>query len=125
MRIERISGAILILLSGVLLLMAAYDNILVRSSVTVSQNISVTITTNTADTDEAVENRVKAILTELLAVRRSRKLNELTLSDINHAIRSGYSGATNAAVSEPEADVKLGKDKVITLGDVSVTVERE
>lgn len=76
-------------------------------------------------TDEAVENRVKAILTELLAVRRSRKLNELTLSDINHAIRSGYSGATNAAVSEPEADVKLGKDKVITLGDVSVTVERE
>ena len=103
----------------------SYDNILVRSSVTVSQNISVTITTNTADTDEAVENRVKAILTELLAVRRSRKLNELTLSDINHAIRSGYSGATNAAVSEPEADVKLGKDKVITLGDVSVTVERE
>ena len=102
-----------------------YDNILVRSSVTVSQNISVTITTDTADTDEAVENRVKAILTELLAVRRSRKLNELTLSDINHAIRSGYSGATNAAVSEPEADVKLGKDKVITLGDVSVTVERE
>lgn len=90
-----------------------------------SQNISVTVTTDTADTDEAVENRVKAILTELLAVRRSRKLNELTLSDINHAIRSGYSGATNAAVSEPEADVKLGKDKVITLGDVSVTVERE
>lgn len=99
--------------------------ILVKSSVTVSQNISVTVTTDTADTDEAVENRVKAILTELLAVRRSRKLNELTLSDINHAIRSGYSGATNAAVSEPEADVKLGKDKVITLGGVSVTVERE
>ena len=71
-----------------------YDNILVKSSVTVSQNISVTVTTDTADTDEAVENRVKAILTELLAVRRSRKLNELTLSDINHAIRSGYSGAT-------------------------------
>ena len=102
-----------------------YDNILVKSSVTVSQNISVTVTTDTADTDEAVENRVKAILTELLAVRRSRKLNELTLSDINHAIRSGYSGATNAAVSEPEADVKLGKDKVITLGAVNVTVERE
>lgn len=78
---------------------------------TVSQNISVTVTTDTADTDEAVENRVKAILTELLAVRRSRKLNELTLSDINHAIRSGYSGATNAAVSEPEADVKLGSAK--------------
>ena len=77
-----------------------YDNILVKSSVTVSQNISVTVTTDTADTDEAVENR-------------------------DHAIRSGYSGATNAAVSEPEADVKLGKDKVITLGDVSVTVERE
>lgn len=33
---------------------------------TVSQNISVTVTTDTADTDEAVENRIKAILTELL-----------------------------------------------------------
>ena len=101
-----------------------YDNILVKSSVTVSQDIDVTVTTNSVDTDDDVEARVKAILSELLAVRKGRKLYELTLSDINHAIRSGYSGATNATIEMPGADIKLDKDKVITLGSVSVTVER-
>lgn len=101
-----------------------YDNILVKSSVTVSQDIDVTVTTNSVDTDDDVEARVKAILSELLAVRKGRKLYELTLSDINHAIRSGYGGATNATIETPETDIKLDKDKVITLGSVSVTVER-
>ena len=49
----------------------------------------------------------------------------LTLSDINHAIRSGYTAATNAEIVTPAQDVKLDKDKVIILGAVSVTVRRE
>lgn len=102
-----------------------YDNILVKSSVTVAQDIEVTVTTSAADTDEDIETRIKTILTELLAVRRGRKLYELTRSDINHAIRSGYSASTNAEVITPAQDVKLEKDKVITLGAVSVTVRRE
>lgn len=102
-----------------------YDNILVKSSVTVAQNIEVTVTTSAADADEDIETRVKTILTELLAVRRGRKLYELTRSDINHAIRSGYSTSTNAEVITPAQDVKLEKDKVIALGAVTVTVRRE
>lgn len=102
-----------------------YDNILVKSSVTVDQDIELIITTGSADSDEDIENRVKAILTELLAVRRGRKLNELTSSDINFAVRNGYSSATNAEITVPAQDVKLDKDKVITLGAVNVTVERE
>jgi uncharacterized phage protein gp47/JayE len=102
-----------------------YDNILVKSSVTVAQDIEVTVTTSAADADEDIETRVKTILTELLAVRRGRKLYELTRSDINHAIRSGYSASTNAEVITPAQDVKLEKDKVIALGAVTVTVRRE
>ena len=102
-----------------------YDNILVKSLVTVAQDIEVTVTTSAADTDEDIETRIKTILTELLAVRRGRKLYELTRSDINHAIRSGYSASTNAEVITPAQDVKLEKDKVITLGAVTVTVRRE
>lgn len=102
-----------------------YDNILVKSSVTVAQDIEVAVTTSAADTDEDIETRIKTILTELLAVRRGRKLYELTRSDINHAIRSGYSASTNAEVITPAQDVKLEKDKVITLGAVTVTVRRE
>ncbi len=101
-----------------------YDNILVKSSVTVKQDIAVTVTTATADSDADVEARVMAILAELLAVRRGRKFYELTLSDINHAIRSGYAGASNVKIATPDADVILEKDKVIILGEVSVTVRR-
>ena len=102
-----------------------YDHILVRSSVTVPQDIEVTVTTTDVSGDEEVEGKVASILTELLAVRKGRKFNELTRSDINHAIRSGYTAATNVGIAAPAQDVKFGKDKVITLGAVTVTVRRE
>lgn len=102
-----------------------YDNILVKSSVTVAQDIAVTVTTNDAADEETIQNRIKAILTELLAVRKGRRLWELTRSDINHAVRSGYRSATNTVVVTPDRDVKLERDKVIILGNVTVAVERE
>ena len=96
-----------------------------KSSVVVPQNITVTVTTSDVSDAEEIKGKVASILTELLAVRKGRKFNELTLSDINHAIRSGYTAATNAEIVVPAQDVKLDKDKVITLGAVSVTVRRE
>ena len=102
-----------------------YDNILVKSSVTIAQDIAVTVTTGDGLAEDEVKGKVEAILTSLLAVRKGRKLNELTRSDINLAIRSGYSGATNAEITTPAQDVKLDKDKVIILGAVTVTVRRE
>lgn len=102
-----------------------YDNILVKSSITVAQDIEVIITTGDGLADDEVKHRVEAILTELLAVRKGRKFNELTRSDINLAIRTGYNGASNAVIVTPAQDVMLDKDKVITLGAVSVTVRRE
>lgn len=102
-----------------------YDNILVKSSQNIEQDIAVTVTIGDAAlTVEEVERRVEAILTELLAVRKGRKLNELNLSDINHAIREGLSSATNVKITTPGDDVLLTKDKVITLGAVTVTVKR-
>lgn len=102
-----------------------YDNILVKSSVTVRQDIAVEVTTADAASDEEITLHIQAIIAELLAVRKGRKLYELNLSDINHAIRSGYSAATNATVTTPAADVKLARDKVIILGAVTVTIKRE
>lgn len=102
-----------------------YDNVVVKSSVTVAQDFDVTVTAGDGLSDEEVKHKVEAILAELLAVRKGRKLYELTRSDVNLAIRSGYSGATNAEITTPAQDVRLDKDKVITLGAVSVTVRRE
>ncbi|RKJ45526.1 baseplate J protein, partial [Butyricicoccus sp. 1XD8-22] len=101
-----------------------YDDILVKSSVTAAQDIAVTVTVGSGADAEETRNRVKAVLTELLAVRKGRKLHELSRSDLNYAIRSGCSAVTNAVVTAPAADVKLDKDQVIVLGEVSVTVER-
>lgn len=102
-----------------------YDDILVKSSVTINQDIDVAVTVDDTASDADIESRVKAILTELLAVRKNRKLYELRLSDVNHAIRNGYTGATNVQIITPAQDVKLERDKVITLGAVTVTIRRE
>ena len=99
--------------------------LLVKSSVTAPQDIEVTVTTADVAAEEEVENRVNAILTDLLAVRKGRRFNELRRSDINFAIRSNYSAATNTEITKPAEDVVLDKDKVITLGTVKVTVRRE
>ena len=102
-----------------------YDNILVKSSITVAQDIELVVTTTDASDDADIKGRVASILTELLAVRKGRKFYALTRSDINLAVRSRYSASTNVEVVSPAQDVKLDKDKVITLGAVSVTLRRE
>lgn len=96
-----------------------------KSSVVVPQDIEVTVTTDDVSDDTEIEGKVASILTELLAVRKGRKFYELTRSDINHAIRDGYTASTNVEIAAPAQDVKLDKDKVITLGSVAVTVRRE
>lgn len=102
-----------------------YDNLLVKSSVTVPQDITIIVTTADTSTDAEISLYIKTILSELLAVRKGRKLYELNLSDINHSIRSNYSSATNVIITVPGQDIKLEKDKVIILGTVTVTINRE
>lgn len=87
-----------------------YDSVLVKSSTTVSQDIEVTVSTSDVSEDEDIKNRISAILAELLAVRKGRRFNELRRSDINFAIRSNYSAATNAEIITPAEDVVLEKD---------------
>lgn len=121
---EASEGLLALVREAVSQIAGPYDDVLVRSSATVAQDIAVTVAVTGGSSDGDIQNRVQAILTELLAVRRGRRFYELTLSDINHAIRSGCSEAFNVKVTTPAQDVSLDKDKVIILGAVSVTVER-
>lgn len=102
-----------------------YDNVLVKSSTTVAQDIELIVTTADVSDDAEIKGRVASILTELLAVRKGRKFYALTRSDINLAVRSRYSASTNVEVVTPAQDIALDKDKVIILGAVSVTLRRE
>lgn len=101
-----------------------YDNIQVKGSVTVAQDVTVTVTTDGSLSDVEAAAKVEALLVSLLAVRKGRRLHELILSDINYAIRSGCGAASNVRITVPAQDVLLAKDKVIILGTVSVTIDR-
>ena len=83
------------------------------------------VTTTDTSKDTEISLYIQTVLNELITVRKGRKLYELNRSDINHTIRSKYSSATNVIVTVPDEDIKLEKDKVIILGDVTVIVRRE
>ena len=102
-----------------------YDNILVKSSVTVSQNISVVLTVSDAAADSEIQERAIGVINEMLKISKDRKLNELPLVDLIFAIKSKMPTIKNIKFITPTEDVFLDSDKVIILGEVSVTVQRE
>lgn len=101
-----------------------YDNVLVKSSETVAQAITVALQIPTALNDEGLEETTKAIISRVLNISKGRNLNELFVSDLIYLIRTGLPQLRNVKVIEPADDVVLAKDKVIVLGAVTVTIER-
>lgn len=122
---EATEGLLLAVKAEVEKIAGPYDDILVKSSVTVPQDITIMVTTTDTSKDTEISLYIQTVLNELITVRKGRKLYELNRSDINHTIRSKYSSATNVIVTVPDEDIKLEKDKVIILGDVTVIVRRE
>lgn len=102
----------------------SYDDVLVKSSTTVEQPVSVIVTIPDTMADDGIADSVKAAISELLQIRKNRELNELTHADIVHAVKSKVASVRNVKVTVPSEDVFLESDKVIILGEVSVTVER-
>lgn len=105
-------------------IIGSYDDVLVKSSVTIEQPVTVTVTIPDTVSEEGIADNVKAAISELLQIRKNRELNELTHADLVYAIKSKVSAIRNVKVTVPTADVFLSNDKVIILGAVSVTVER-
>lgn len=101
-----------------------YDNLLVKSAVTVKQNITVNIVVAKELSDEGFIERATAAIRGLYDIRWDRSLNELFLSDIIVAIKSELPTTKNILVTEPAADVSLDSGNVIVIDDVAVTIER-
>lgn len=101
-----------------------YDDVLVKSSETVPQDIDVTIWIPADADDTGLEAREKAVLTDLLKIRKGRELNRLVHSDIIYATRKDSDIIRNVIVTTPSSDVELENDKVIVLGEVNVTITR-
>ena len=101
-----------------------YDNILVMSSTTVEQDVTVTITVSELIDSTGIEERAASVISELLQIRKGRNLNELTHADIIFELKDKLPDIRNVKVTVPEEDVFLDSDKVIILGEVTVTARR-
>ena len=102
-----------------------YDNLLVKSAVTVPQDLSLIITLPRLASDEGIAERVNAIVVDYFKISRNRNLNEIILFDLSYALKKGIEIIKNVKFTVPTDDVVLDKDQVILLGRVEITVERE
>ena len=101
-----------------------YDDILVMSSTTIEQDVAVTITVSELIDSTGIEERAASVISELLQIRKGRNLNELTHADIIFELKDKLPDIRNVKVTVPEEDVFLDSDKVIILGEVTVTARR-
>lgn len=99
-----------------------YDDLLVLSSTTVVQDVTVTITIPELADATGIENKASAIIMEMFHLSKGRTLNELTHADIIYEIKDRLDDIRNVKVITPDKDVLLESDKVITPGTVTVTV---
>lgn len=100
-----------------------YDNLLVKSSTVVALDIAVTLQVPTYLSTDGIAETAEGIVAELLAVSTDRLLNQLLISDLIYNLRAGISILRNVVVTTPSADVVLDTDKVIVLGELTVTIE--
>lgn len=102
----------------------AYDNLLVKSSVTVAHDIAVTLVLSSSLSADGVAQRVEETIRNLFVISRDRVLNELYLSDLTFAIKLEIPTAKGIRITAPAADLVLTTDKVIIPGTVTVMIER-
>lgn len=101
-----------------------YDNLLIKSSVTVPQDITVVLQISSHVSEDGLIDKAHAILADMLRTSRDRNLNELLRSDIIYYLRAGIPTLRNVQVITPIDDVLLEVDKVITAGTLTITIER-
>lgn len=105
-------------------IIGAYDDVLVKSSVNVQQDIHVKIFVPESPKYDGTADKVEAALLTFLQISSNRKLNELNLSDIIFTVKDAEPAIRNIKVLTPAADVLLANEKVIVAGAITVDVER-
>lgn len=102
-----------------------YDNILIKSAVAVPTNINITIVIPQTSSDEGVQEQAKATISNYFASSRvSSGANELYCSELIFLLRNNIATAKSIRITAPSSDVILSKGQIVTLGTLSVKVER-
>lgn len=101
------------------------DDILVKSAVTVVQDIGIIITVPRLSSDEGIKDRAVAVVNDFFKISKDRNLNELIQMDLIFTLKTNINIIKNVKIINPEDDLILEKDKVIVVGQVNVEVIRE
>ena len=99
-----------------------YDNLLIKSAVTVYQDLDIMIELPELISGDGVEERTRYAVENYFRVSTSRKLNELVLLDLYIGIKQEIPVLKNIKINDPAGDIKLAKGNVILLGQLNVTV---
>lgn len=110
--------------TAIIPIIGAYDDVLVKSSVNVQQDIHVKIFVPESPKYDGAGDKAQAALLTFLQISSNRKLNELNLSDIIFTVKDAEPAIRNIKVLTPAADVLLANEKVIIAGTITVDVER-
>lgn len=103
----------------------AYDNILVKSATAVPKDITIKLIIPATASDEGLVTQTTYIINSYFTTNKaSENANELYLSDLNYILRNSLKTVKNAQITSPTADVFLPKGQIVTLGSLTVTVER-
>lgn len=101
-----------------------YDNLLVKSSEIVQQDIEVILLISQNASDKGLIERANSIIIDMFKIKKDRELNNLYRDDIIFALRRDIQILKSVKVLLPTDDVLLSNDKVIVLGNVNISVQR-
>jgi uncharacterized phage protein gp47/JayE len=102
-----------------------YDNLLVKSAETVSQDICITAILPRLASEEGIREKILYAVDDYFKIGLNRNLNELILLDIYYKLKVNVPILKNIKITTPQEDLLLQKGNVIMLGNVEITIERE
>lgn len=105
-------------------IIGVYDDLLVKSAETVSTDVEMILYLKDGVSDDGLKEKAAKYTTEYFKVTTDRQLNILYLSEIAFYVRKNMSEIKGIKIVTPEDDLILGKEKVIILGTVNVSIER-
>lgn len=99
-----------------------YDDFLYKSSEVISQDITLTLYIAKDTSTDGVKESAEYIIEDMMQLSKREELNSLYMDDIRYALKTGIQNYKRVEFSLPLEDMDLNKDKVIVLGNLSVTV---
>lgn len=101
------------------------DDVMVKSAVTVYQDLNLQIILPKLVSDDGIEERVIGVITRYFRISNDRNLNEFIHYDLLYALKNSIPLIKNVKIISPEEDVILGVDKVIVCGTITINIERD